>query len=67
MAYHSNRKLNTMFKRIVLEDWATIVPIIAFGFLFGVFLITTLRAVRMRPAERERLSSLPLADSDNDS
>ena len=56
-----------MFKRIVLEDWASVVPVIAFGFLFGVFLITTVRAVRMRPAERERMSGLPLSGSDHDS
>jgi hypothetical protein len=55
-----------MFKRVVLEEWATIVPIIAFVVLFGVFLVTTLRAVRMRPAERDRMSNLPLAESNEE-
>jgi hypothetical protein len=52
-----------MFKRIVLEDWANIVPMIAFGVLFAVFLATTLRAIRLRPEERKRMADLPLQDS----
>jgi len=51
-----------MFKRIVHEDWVSIVPMIAFGFLFAVFLITTIRAIRLKPAERDRMGALPLAD-----
>jgi len=51
-----------MFKRIVLEDWANIVPMIAFGVLFTVFLATTLRAIRLRPEERKRMADLPLQD-----
>lgn len=51
-----------MFKRIILEDWASVVPMIAFGILFTVFLAATLRAIRLRPAERERMSKLPLSD-----
>ncbi len=56
-----------MFKRIILEDWANIVPMIAFGILFLVFLATTLRAIRLKPAERQRMAELPLSDSTNDS
>jgi hypothetical protein len=55
-----------MFKRIIHEDWVSIVPMIAFGALFTVFLITTLRAIRLKPSERDRLGSLPL-DDDSDS
>lgn len=51
-----------MFKRVILEDWASIVPMLAFGTLFLVFLVTTLRALRMRPADRDRMSKLPLQD-----
>jgi hypothetical protein len=51
-----------MFKRIVHEDWVSIVPMIAFGVLFAVFLITTIRAIRLKPSERDRMSELPLAD-----
>ena len=49
-----------MFKRVILEDWANIVPMIAFGVLFTVFAVTTVRAVLIRPKERERMSNLPL-------
>ena len=52
-----------MFKRVILEDWATIVPMIAFGVLFTVFLVTTLRAIRLKPAEQKRMADLPLQDS----
>jgi hypothetical protein len=53
-----------MFKRVVHEDWTTIVPMLAFGLMFGVFIVTTLRALRLDRAERERLATLPLKDSD---
>ena len=55
-----------MFKRIIHEDWVSIIPMIAFGVLFTVFLITTIRAIRLKPSERDRLGSLPL-DDDSDS
>jgi hypothetical protein len=56
-----------MFKRVILEDWANLVPMIAFGVLFTVFLVTTLRAIRLKPAEQKRMADLPLQDSDNPS
>ncbi len=49
-----------MFKRIIHEDWTTIIPMIAFGVMFAVFIVTTIRAIRLRPSERERLATLPL-------
>ena len=52
-----------MFKRVILEDWASIVPMIAFGILFLVFLGTSLRAVFMRRPDRERMAHLPLDES----
>lgn len=55
-----------MFKRVILEDWASIVPMIAFGVLFVVFLITTVRAVMIRPKDRERMSRLPLEEPDDE-
>ncbi|BCU78522.1 hypothetical protein [Luteolibacter sp. LG18] len=47
-----------MFKRITHEDWAAIIPILSFACLFTVFLLTTLRALRMKPEERDRLAAL---------
>lgn len=54
-----------MFSRITHEEWTTIVPMIAFGVMFTVFLITTIRALRLKPEERKRLATMPLnEDSD---
>ncbi len=53
-----------MFKRIIHEEWTNIVPMIAFAITFTVFAVTTIRALRIGPAERERLAKLPLQDSD---
>jgi hypothetical protein len=49
-----------MFKRVILDEWTTIVPIFSFCTFFIVFLVVTLRALRLGKEERERLSSLPL-------
>ncbi|MFC7338362.1 hypothetical protein ACFQY0_14305 [Haloferula chungangensis] len=54
-----------MFSRVTHEDWTNIVPLIAFGVLFTVFVVTTIRALRLKPEERERLSTMPL-DQDSD-
>ena len=51
-----------MFKRVILEEWATIVPMIAFGALAAVFFATSIRALLMRPGDRERMSRMPLSD-----
>lgn len=56
--------MSEMFKRVVHQDWTTIVPIIAFCLMFGVFVVTTIRALRLEKTERERLATLPLKDSD---
>lgn len=52
------------FHRVTHEEWTTIIPMIAFVVLFTVFLITTIRAVRLEPKEREHLAKLPLEDSE---
>lgn len=51
-----------MFKRIIYEDWTHIVPIISFVLTAGVFLITTIRALRIPRERREDLARIPLAD-----
>jgi hypothetical protein len=56
--------LAATFHRVAHEEWTTIIPMIAFGVMFTVFLITTIRAVRLQPKEREHLANLPLQDSD---
>lgn len=55
-----------MFQRILLEEWATYVPIISFVLIAGVFTAVTIRALRISKPNRDRLASLPLEEnSDN--
>ena len=49
-----------MFKRVFVEDWAQIIPIISFCIFAVVFLLVSIRAMRLRKPERERMASLPL-------
>ena len=51
-----------MFKRIIYEDWTSLVPIVSFWFTFGVFLLITLRAISMKKSKLEHLENLPLDD-----
>ncbi|WP_265594309.1 hypothetical protein [Haloferula sp. BvORR071] len=51
-----------MFKRVILEEWASIVPMIAFAVLALVFIVATIRALKMKPGDREHLSRMPLSD-----
>ena len=52
-----------MFKRVFVEEWALCIPIVAFFIFFTVFLVITVRALRLGRKERDRLASLPLEDS----
>ena len=49
-----------MFKRILVEDWALMIPIISFVIFAVVFAAVTVRALRISKAEREHLAALPL-------
>ena len=51
-----------MFQRVTAEDWACSIPIIAFFLFAGVFLLVTIRALRLGEDERKRLAALPLDD-----
>lgn len=55
-----------MFKRILHEDWTTIVPIIAFGITFTFFVVMVIRAARMKKSKRDHLAALPLEDDKTD-
>lgn len=52
-----------MFKRVLVEDWADIVPIVSFFIFFTVFVFVTLRAIRLGRTERNRLAALPLEEN----
>lgn len=49
-----------MFKRILHEDWTSIVPIIAFIVTFTIFVVAIVRSIKMKKATSEHLASLPL-------
>lgn len=51
-----------MFKRILHEDWTSIVPIIAFVVTFTIFVVAIVRSIRMKQAMSDHLASLPLQD-----
>lgn len=55
-----------MFKRVILEDWAGLIPIISFVCLFGVFLGATIITLLKSKKSVERLSHLPLDEDSND-
>lgn len=52
-----------MFRRVHLESWQEILPYIGFTLIAVAFLIILFRAIFMKPADAERLASLPLDDS----
>jgi hypothetical protein len=49
-----------MFKRVIYQEWANIVPIISFVLTFAVFAIATVRALRTPKDRREELARMPL-------
>jgi len=55
-----------MFHRVIVEDWAAGLSSIAFCIFAGVFLLVTIRALRLGAGERKRLAALPLDDPTED-
>ncbi len=49
-----------MFKRLLYEDWQSLIPIAAFVLTFAGFLYFAIRAFFMDPKARRHMSSLPL-------
>lgn len=52
-----------MFKRILYDNWTTIVPIISFWLTFGVFLAITIRALLFKKDYVQHMGNLPLDES----
>ncbi len=48
---------------MIVEDWALCIPIISFFIFAAVFVLVTVRALRLGEAERKRLASLPLEET----
>lgn len=55
-----------MFKRIIYDDWTTIVPLISFWFTFAVFLTICIRAVFMKKDTIQHMEQLPLESDDSE-
>jgi len=51
-----------MLKRIIMEDWALIVPIISFAVTATVFLTASFRALTLSKARREELANIPFRE-----
>lgn len=49
-----------MFKRLIMEDWSVVMPIMAFFFTAAVFLYISIRAFRLPKNRREELANIPL-------
>ncbi len=54
-----------MFKRIIYDDWTSIVPLISFWLTFGVFLAIVARALFLKKTTVHHLENLPLEEGDN--
>ena len=54
-----------MFKRIIYDDWTSIVPQISFWLTFGVFLAIVARAMFLRRSTVKHLESLPLQEDES--
>lgn len=54
-----------MFKRIIYDDWTSIIPIISFWLTFGVFLAITVRALFLKKTTVSHMENLPLEEDDN--
>ncbi|MEM8868148.1 MAG: hypothetical protein AAGC73_07755 [Verrucomicrobiota bacterium] len=52
-----------MFKRIIYDNWTSIIPLISFWLTFGVFLLITIRACLMKKDQVHRMEQMPLKDS----
>ncbi len=54
-----------MFKRIIYDDWTSIIPLISFWLTFGVFLAITVRALFLKKTTISHLENLPLEEDEN--
>ena len=52
-----------MFQRMIVEDWALCIPLVSFCIFAAVFVLVTVRALRLGEAERKHLASLPLEEN----
>ena len=51
-----------MFRRILLDHWMALFPLVAFVTAASVYVSITYRALRMRSSQVERFANLPFND-----
>ena len=51
-----------MFRRVLLENWHSVVPYIAFGTTAFLFLLMCARGVFLKREKAQRMSNIPLDD-----
>lgn len=51
-----------MFKDYTFPDWTSVLAVVSFVIVLGIFLAMLVKAVRMTKREAGRLSRLPLED-----
>ena len=51
-----------MYKRVILENWHTIVPVLAFAFTSAFFISIVIVSVKMKRGKAEKLSRIPFDD-----
>ncbi len=49
-----------MFRRVILEQWHSVIPYIAFGLIAGVFNAIVVWTLLLKRPDLDRLSHLPL-------
>jgi hypothetical protein len=54
-----------MFKRIIYDDWTSIIPLISFWLTFGVFIAITVRTLLLKKTTVSHMENLPLEEDDH--
>ena len=54
-----------MFRRVILENWMSIFPLVAFVTAACVYGLISLKAIRMRSDQIERFGNLPFDVQEN--
>lgn len=52
-----------MFKRVIVEEWTTWAPYVGFWVTFIVFLVLSVRAIRMKKDKVDHMANLPLEEN----
>ena len=56
-----------MFKRLSLEEWQSLLTMVAFFLTFAAFLYFSIRALKMKKEKRDHMANLPLEEESSQS